>query len=117
MVVSHCRYELLYELEPWCSTIYVDTPLIDEYIKEEQPNTLFNLRDRVQGLFDSNGHDIIVEFSAREFTPQQFNYLAQLPEILSNDEELEVGEFELGIFTVTVNKIKTYEEDLIVCER
>ena len=30
---------------------------------------------------------------------------------------LEVGEFELGIFTVTVNKIKTYEEELIVCKK
>ena len=34
--------------------------------------------------------------------------LANLSEILANDEELEVGEFELGIFTITVNKIKTY---------
>ena len=62
-------------------------------------------------------NDIIVEFNARKFTPQQFNYIAQLPEILSNDEELEEGEFELGIFTVKVNKVKTYEEELIVCER
>ena len=93
--------------------IYVDTPLIDGYIKEEQPNTLFNLRERVQGMFDTNGHDIVVEFNGREFTPQQFNYLAQLSEILSNDKELEVGEFELGVFTIKVNKIKTYEKDLI----
>jgi len=117
LVITHCDYETLYELEPWCSTIYVDTPLIDGYIEQEQPNTLFNLRERVYGLFDSNGHDIIVEFNGREFTPEQFNYLAQLSEILSNDGELEVGEFELGIFTVKVNKIKTYEEELIVCKR
>ena len=116
-IIHNCNYEILYELEPWCSSIYVDSPIIQGYIEEEQSNTLFNLRDRVQGLFDSNGHDIIVEFSAREFTPQQFNYIAQLPEILSNDEELEVGEFELGIFTIKVKKIKTYEEELIVCER
>ena len=66
---------------------------------------------------DTPSNDIIVEFSAREFTPEQFNYLANLSEILSNDEELEVGEFELGIFTIKVNKIKTYEEELIICER
>ena len=66
---------------------------------------------------DTPSNDIIVEFNAREFTPQQFNYIAQLSEILSNDEELEVGEFELGIFTVKVNKVKTYEEELIKCER
>ena len=62
-------------------------------------------------------NDIEVEFNAREFTPEQFNHLANLSEILSNDKELEEGEFELGIFTVKVNKIKTYEEDLIICER
>ena len=63
-------------------------------------------------------NDIVVEFDAREFTPEQFNYLANLSEILAwNDEELEEGSFELGIFTITVNKIKTYEEELIVCER
>ena len=61
-------------------------------------------------------NDIIVEFDAKEFTPEQFNYLANLSEILSNDEELEVGEFELGIFKVIVNKIKTYEGELIRCE-
>ena len=44
------------------------------------------------------------------------NYVVQLSEILSSDEELEVGEFELGIFKVKVNKIKTYEEELIVCK-
>ena len=116
-VVKNCNYETLYELEPWCSSIYVDSPVIGGYIEEEQPNTLFDLRERVNSKMNNATNDIVVEFSAREFTPEQFNYLAQLPEILSNDEELEVGEFELGIFKIKVNKIKTYEEDLIKCER
>ena len=91
--------------------------MINGYIEEEQPNTLFDLRERVNSKMNEETNDIIVEFSAREFTPEQFNYIAQLSEILSNDEELEEGEFELGIFTVKVNKIKTYEEELIKCER
>ena len=37
----------------------------------------------------------------------QFNYISQLSEILANDE-LEVGEFELGIFKVKVNKTLYY---------
>jgi len=115
LVITNCDYETLYELEPWCSMIYVDTPLIDGYIEEEQPNTLFNLRERVHGLFDSNGHDIVIEFSGREFTPEQFNYLSHMSEILGTADD--VGEFELGIFTIKVNKIKTYEEELIKCER
>ena len=116
-VIHNCNYETLYELEPWCSCIYVDSPVINGYIEHEQPNTLFDLRERVNSKMNNVTNDVIVEFDARQFTPEQFNYIAQLPEILSNDEELEVGEFELGIFTVTVNRIKTYEEELIVCER
>ena len=44
------------------------------------------------------------------------NYIAQLSEILANDE-LEVGEFELDIFKVTITKVETYEENLINCNR
>jgi len=116
-VIHNCNYDILYELEPWCSSIYVDSPIIQGYIDEEQPNTMFDLRERVNSKMNNVTNDIEVEFNARQFTPEQFNYIAQLPEILSNDEELEVGEFELGIFTITVNKIKTYEEELIKCER
>ena len=47
LVVHNCNYETLYELEPWCSSIYVDSPIIQGYIDEEQPNTLFDLRERV----------------------------------------------------------------------
>ena len=38
--------------------------------------------------------------------------IQQLSEILANDE-LEVGSFELDIFEISVNKIKTYEKELI----
>ena len=116
-IVKNCNYETLYELEPWCSTIYVDWGGKD-YITTEQPNTLLDLKDRVKSRIDNTpDNDIIVEFDTKEFTPEQFNYLAQLSVILSNDDELEVGSFELGIFKITINKIKTYEEELIKCER
>ena len=112
-VVKNCSHSTLYELEPWCSTIYTDWGH-KAYIDTEQQNTLLNLKDRVKSrLEDDIDNDIVVEFDAREFTPEQFNYIAQLPDILSNDEELEVGEFNLGIFKITINQIKTYEKELI----
>ena len=37
-------------------------------------------------------------------------------EILVNDDELEEGTFELGMLGIKINKIKTYEEELIKCE-
>ena len=119
-VIHSCNYETLYELEPWCSSIYVDNPLIDSYIEQEQPNTLIDLRQRVNSKMNKHSNDIVVEFNAREFTPQQFNYLANLSEIIDNDEDLQAGsfgEFKLGIFTITVNNLQTYEKELIKCER
>ena len=107
----------MYELEPWCSTIYVDSPVANRYIESEQSETDFDLKERVKTLFDSNDNDITFEFDARDFNQESFNIITSLSEILANDEDLQEGEsgdeFELGIFKVTINKLKTYEEDLI----
>tara|TARA_Y100001973_G_scaffold103101_1_gene169603 strand:- start:875 stop:1270 length:396 start_codon:yes stop_codon:yes gene_type:complete len=118
-VVTNCNYETLYELEPWCSTIYGDFPkdMLPMYIRGEQENTLIDLKDRVKEYRSDKTNDILVEFDARQLTPEQFNYIAQLPEILANDDELEIGEFDLGIFKITINRIETYEEGLIKCTR
>jgi hypothetical protein len=115
-VVKNCNYDLLYELEPWCSTIYVDT-FAEGYIEQEQPNTMFDLTKRIYSIDAEKTNDIEVRFDAIEFTPEQFKYLAQLSEILANDEELEVGSFNLGIFEIIINNLQTYEEELIKCER
>jgi len=81
---------------------------------------MFDLKDRVKSrLEDTPDNDIIVEFDAKEFTPEQFNYLANLSEILASDKEIEedsVGEFELGIFKIKINSARTYEEKLIICK-
>ena len=114
-VIVGCSEDILYELEPWCSNIYVDSPLVNRYIEKEQSETDFDLRERVQGLFDAGSNDITLEFDAGDFNQDNFNIITSLSEILANDE-LEVGEFELGIFNIKVNKVKTYEEELIKCE-
>ena len=114
-VVTGCRDDILYELEPWCSSIYVDSNIANRYIESEQKETDYDLKERVRTLFDKGGNDITIEFDARDFTSDSFNIITSLSEILANDE-LEIGEFELGIFKVTIDKIKTYEEELIKCE-
>ena len=111
-IVKNCSYGLLYELEPWCSTIYTDYAW-EGYIRQEQDNTLIDLRDRVKPYDNEKNNDIIVEFDGRNVTSQQMNYISQLPEILANDDELETGEFDLGIFKITIIKTKTYEKNLI----
>jgi len=116
-VVKNCTYELLYELEPWCSTIYVDDKqqIIRGYVLNNQLDTKFYLEDRVKSVQMDKNNDIVVEFDGREMTPEQFNYIAQLPEIL--DDSGSIGELELGIFKIKINKLKTYEKELIKCER
>ena len=78
-------------------------------------NSDFDLRDRVSSLMDEVNNDIVLEFNARDFNQESFNIITSLSEILANDE-LEIGEFELGIFNIKVNKVKTYEEELIICK-
>ena len=106
---------MLYELEPWCSTIYVSPEHIAGYIGMEQDNTLFNLKDRVKYIGDEVTNDVVVEFDLADLTNQNWNVIAQLPDILKDSGE--TGEMELEIFKITINKLKTYEKELIKCER
>ena len=102
----------VYRLEPFSSKIYVDT-YAQDYIDKEQPNTLYNLNDRIFSIDVDVQNDIEVRFDGSKLTNENFQYIQQLPEILANDEELEEGSFELDIFEISINKIKTYEEELI----
>ena len=111
-IVKNCNENLLQTLEPFSSKIYVDT-YAQDYIDKEQPNTLYNLNDRIFSIDVDVQNDIEVRFDGSKLTNENFQYIQQLPEILANDEELEEGSFELDIFEISINKIKTYEEELI----
>ena len=86
------------------------------YIRDEQPNTSCDLLKKIKDVEVERDNDILVEFDSVKLTNESFNLLTQLPQIIANDEELEEGSFELGIFKITINKIKTYEKDLIINE-
>lgn len=120
-VVKNCSKELLEILEPWCSRIYCDTPPSDvmEYIKQEQPNTMYDLLQRILHFvyFPNFDGDIIIEFDGQKLTQQLFqSVITQLLFILDDNVD-EVGEYEFDIFNVNVRKIKHYENDLIVCDK
>tara|TARA_A100001011_G_scaffold132615_1_gene139761 strand:+ start:4187 stop:5407 length:1221 start_codon:yes stop_codon:yes gene_type:complete len=119
-VVENCGLKELESLEPWCSDIYGDWVghkgfHVNKYIKEEQPNTDFNLSKRIHTRHRGPVNDIVVHIDCQYLNQQNFQMLTQLPEIL--EEQGEIGEFELDVFTVEVRKIKTYEKELIVCEK
>jgi len=114
--VYNTDINLLRELEPWCSKIYLDSgsDYRYDYIKEEQPNTKFNLDDKIwmYGNSDiSELHDVVVEFDANKLTSQNFQILVNLSEILK--ESGEVGEMSVEIFQFSIKSLDTYEQGLI----
>ena len=101
------NYNVLHSLEPWCSTFYGDFPkdLLPMYIRDEQPNTTRNLKEKVQPLANEQNNDILVEFDSVKLTNESFNFLTQLPMILKDSGE--IGEMEYDIFKITINNLKT----------
>jgi hypothetical protein len=61
---------------------------------------------------DGVDSDIILRFDANKFTQNSYNIIQQLSTILESNE-IEAGTFELDIFEITINKVKTYENSLI----
>tara|TARA_B100000768_G_C11282527_1_gene379506 strand:+ start:3619 stop:4797 length:1179 start_codon:yes stop_codon:yes gene_type:complete len=113
-IIENGSYNLLHTLEPWCDNINIsiEKSEIDKYIKEEQPNTDYNLSKR---LNQNVSNDIEIIFDGNKFTQNSFNIIQQIPAILESNE-IEPGEFEIDIFKIKVNKAKTYEETLISVE-
>ena len=76
---------------------------------------MLTVSKRIYSIDSEKQNDIIVRFDSRDFFSNSYGYIQTLSEILANDD-LEVGSFELDIFSIQINKIKTYEEELIKCE-
>jgi len=115
-VVENCDTNMLKELEPWCSDIYGDWVGhkgygVNQYIEEEQPNTQFDLKKKIHSDHIEPKNNVILQFDCRFLTPQNFQILVNLSEILQ--ESGEVGQMELEIFRVSIRSLDTYEKGLI----
>ena len=113
-IVHNSNDQLLTALEPWCSNIFIDHNGMG-YILNEDKQTSFDLVKKVHNIEDKKYNDILIEFDGRLVDQQNFSYIQSMSEILDNTyQEMEEGsKFELGIFKITINKIRTYEKDLI----
>jgi len=107
--------EVLYHLEPWFDKVYVDSNIFTDYIRKEQPNTAYNLKNRVFPDVYTNSNDIIVRLYANKFTQEDFSYIQKLSQIIEDSGE--VGRFTLGNLNIEIRRIKEYQQDLIVCKR
>ena len=113
-VVKDCDYKHMVDLEPWCSTLYSEyTGVIESYITHEQPNTMFDLSERLKHEYHSEfTNDVIVKFNAKQLNQNNFQVLMNLSEMLHDSGE--VGEMEYDIFKFEIKSLKTYEKDLII---
>ena len=114
--VENCDSSHLFHLEPWCSVIYCDTneKSIEAYIKDEQPNTSFDLKKRVHEITGEDKYDyndIVVEIDGKSTTQQDFQTLQQLPEIIKDNGE--IGSFELGNLKIIIMQMVEYQKNLI----
>jgi len=112
-IVENCDENILKELEPWCSNIHVtlSPEQIRNYIDKEQPDTQFNLTERILYDFEPITNNVIVRFDTRLLTPQNFQVLVNLSSIIQ--ESGEVGEMELEIFKFNIKSLDSYERELI----
>ena len=112
-VVDNCTNDMLKELEPWCCDIYGDLDA-KKYIEFEQPDTQFNLTNKIHKRETKPINDVVVSFDCDKLTPNNFQILVELSSILK--ESGEVGEMEYDIFKFKINSLKSYEKDLIICK-
>ena len=109
-IILNANINLIEALEPWCNNIYTDFLVVD-YIKNQ--NTSFDLNDKFKPFDNEKQNEILVTIDGNKFTQQDFSYIQQLSEILTDSGEPgfhgELGNIIVEIFE-TMN---TYEKDLI----
>jgi hypothetical protein len=110
-IIENGNEQLLQLLEPWCDNINIDISQekIDEYIKNEQPDTDYNLSERIN---QNVSNDIQIVFDGNKFSNDSYNIIQQISAILESNK-IDEGEFEIDIFKIKVNRVKTYTHQLI----
>ncbi len=110
IVIKNCNENLLHELEPLCSTIYVDCDF-NNYIENEQKNTKINLSDKIKKYDSAKNNNIIVEFDFRKLDKNSYPILFYLPDLLKDSGE--IGKMEYSIFKFDIKSLEHYETDLV----
>jgi len=115
-IVTNCGFPMLEALEPWCSTIYIKDGydlIVADYIAREQPNTKFDLLERIKPYDNEKQNEVLISFDASKLNQQNFQIIQQLPEIIKDSGE--IGSFQLDIFTINIIQMNEYQNNLIVC--
>ena len=109
-IIKNCNSDLLHALEPWCDNIYVDIPY-DDYVKNEQPNTLINLSTRILPYDNEKNNNILINIDGKKLDNNDMVNIQRLSRIF--DDSGQIGEFNLGNLFINIVEFKTYTETLI----
>ncbi len=113
-IVKNCNDSLLYALEPWCSTIYIEDKeqvLTFDYFEKEKENTLYDLSRRVLPYDNEKNNEILVRIDSKTFNEEDWKILMQLPEIIKDSGS--IGSFQLGNLGIDIIQMNEYQNDLI----
>jgi len=115
IILKNGNETLVKILEPWADTLYVDEgnvpTLIKNYINSEQPNTAFDLFDRLKPYDNEKNSEILVEVDGTSFNQQDFKILTQLSDIIKDSGS--IGRFKLGNIIVEIIQMNEYQDKLI----
>jgi len=113
-IVKNCNDSLLYALEPWCSTIYIEDKgqvLTFGYFEKEKNNTLYDLSRRVLPYDNEKNNEILVGIDGKTFNEEDWKILMQLPEIIKDSGS--IGNFQLGNLGIDIIQMNEYQNNLI----
>ena len=106
-------------IKKWGTVVQHDPfmkPIISPVYKKSIKITNSNPQlEEALDIWHNNGNDIIVDVDGNNFNNNDFNYIQNLNAIIKDSGE--IGEFELGNLKITINNMKTYEKDLIICKK
>lgn len=111
-VVKNCYDQLLLNLEPFCDRIYSDNEGYIKYVEIEQNNTTMDMSKRVLSIHADVVDNIEIRIDGSKFNNDDFTYIRQLPQILSDSGE--IGSFGLGNLEININSLETFENNLII---
>jgi GT2 family glycosyltransferase len=94
-------------LEPWCSNIYMsDEDIVSEYIKNEQPNTLIDLKNKFK-INQEPTNDVLLVIHINKFDNESFKILTDLQDVIN--QQGEIGDFRLGDMILSIRKMDPIE--------
>ena len=123
LIVSNGTEAILAELEPFCSTIYIDCP-VENFIKNEQPKTAIELRAKIKALDAGKKNDILITLDGKRWNNKAlgkmqhmneriYYYLSTPAKFFQKFMGKKKSGFNTGILRVQIINPVSHESELI----